>query len=116
MNARVMQARPAHATAGASPAVLKPSRSFAGPGAAPAASADTARQGHDFGRVAVGAASDAAPIQRVKKHHDPAKKKYLAKGVGAQQNAVSQAQRAIINQGGVSRKEAKRLAKAQVRR
>jgi hypothetical protein len=43
----------------------------------------------------VGPAADAAPIQRVKKHHDPAKKKYLAKGVGAQQNAVSAAALAL---------------------
>jgi hypothetical protein len=116
MNARVLQARPARAVAAPGPGALKPSRSFAGPDAAPPAGADTARQGHDFARVAVGPAADAAPIQRVKVHHDPAKKKYLAKGVGAKQNAVSKAQRAIINQGGATRKEAKRIAKAQVRR
>jgi hypothetical protein len=64
MNAHVLQARHARAGAVKSPAVLKPSRSFGAPGVAPLASAATARQGHDFARVAVAAAAGAAPIQR----------------------------------------------------
>ena len=119
MNARVPQAMPARASAGPGPATLKPTRAFAGPDAAPPASADTARQGHDFGRVAVAPATDAAPIQRVKKHHDPAKKKYLAKGVGKQQNAIARAALAVKKaapQGQqISNKEAARRAKAALR-
>jgi hypothetical protein len=49
-------------------------------------------------------------VQRVKKHHNPAKKKWLPKGLGAQQNQTSQQQLALIQQGGISRKDAKRKA------
>lgn len=58
----------------------------------------------------------AAPVaQLVKKHHDPAKKKYLASGVGQQQNVVAAAALAIKKASPVpiSNKEAARLAKAQ---
>ena len=49
-------------------------------------------------------------VQCVKKHHNPAKKKWLPKGLGAQQNQTSQQQLALIQQGGISRKDAKRKA------
>ncbi|KRD10387.1 hypothetical protein ASE21_11820 [Flavobacterium sp. Root901] len=48
-----------------------------------------------------------------KKHHDPEKKKYLAKGVGKKQNDISAAALAIKKASPVpiSNKEAKRMAK-----
>ncbi|MFH6990861.1 hypothetical protein [Flavobacterium sp. FlaQc-48] len=51
--------------------------------------------------------------QLVKVHHDPTKKKYLGKGVGAKQVAVSKAALAIKKASPVpiSNKEAKRRAK-----
>jgi hypothetical protein len=54
-------------------------------------------------------AQSALISQLVKKHHDPAKKKYLAKGVGAKQNWISARQLALI-QGGMARADAKRQA------
>ena len=118
MNARVQQAMPARASSGPGPATLKPSRAIAAADAAPPASAGTARQGHDFARVAVAPATDAAPIQRVE-HHNPEKKKYLAKAVGKKQNAIARAALAVKKaapQGQqISNKEAARRAKAALR-
>jgi hypothetical protein len=115
MSTHVLQSRAARATTPAAP-TLAPTRAFAARDAAGDASAAPA--GHDFGRISVGPA-EAAPIQRVKKHHNPIKKKYLAKGVGAQQVAVAQQALAIKQaqpQGQqISNKEAARLAKAALR-
>jgi hypothetical protein len=67
------------------------------------------------GPAPAGPAASGGAMQRMPKvHHDPTKKKHLAKAVGRQQVAVSQAQRQLIN-AGVSRKEAKRQARQQVR-
>ncbi len=68
------------------------------------------------GGQAAAAGPAAGAMQRMPKvHHDPRKKKHLPKALGQQQVAVSQAQRQLIN-AGVSRKEAKRQARQQVRR
>lgn len=67
------------------------------------------------GAPAAGPAAGGAVQRMPKVHHDPRKKKHLAKAVGRNQVAVSQAQRQLIN-AGVSRKEAKRQARQQVGR
>jgi hypothetical protein len=89
MSAHLLQprsARPATAPASA----LGPPRPFA---AGTAATAEPAHAGHDLARVTVGPAEGsvgAAPIQRMPKvHHDPRKKPWLAKGMGARQVAVT---------------------------
>lgn len=101
--------RPARAHAAPSP-TLAPARPFAPQPRA----ADAGPAAHDLGRVSVAPAE--APIQRVKHHHNPAKKKYLAKGVGKQQVATSAAALAIKKaapQGQpISNREAARLARA----
>lgn len=86
-----------------------------------AAKALSARPAPEPAAAAGGQAAPAGPaaggaMQRMPKvHHNPAKKKHLAKAVGRQQVAVSKAQRNLIN-AGISRKEAKRQARQQVRR
>ncbi|HEU0055486.1 MAG TPA: hypothetical protein VFQ39_20000 [Longimicrobium sp.] len=137
---------PARSTAAADGRVagpaLPPARGFAAP------SSMAGDAGHDFADVAVRTETEAAatpstlasamtrpsaaaPVQRVRdkpkkpkvvapgtQHHDPAKKKHLASGVGATQNAVSAQQLALIQANTdptVSRRELKREAKALVK-
>jgi hypothetical protein len=92
---------------------------------APAEPASLARS---LTRPPAGGPGSGAPIQRAPpkkpkvippgtQHHNPAKKKHLASGVGATQNAVSAEQLRLIqaSAGPVDRKELKRQAKEAVK-
>ena len=118
MSAHLLQPHPARPATAPASALVAP-RPFAADTDPGTAAATPPHAGHDLARVAVGPAEGsvaAAPIQRMPKvHHDPRKKPWLAKGVGAKQVAVSAKQLDLIKQGGLSKKEAKRAAKEEVK-
>ena len=83
-------------------------------GASPLTTAASPRQSAQGQQIAqLHAASPVAQLAGGKKHHDPTKKKHLAKGVGAQQKDTSAKALAIKKASPVpiSNKEAKRQAK-----